>query len=209
MVSNWYSLWRSGSVRHLVLWSGGPDSTLSLKDVLTQTNDPVVALHVSLKFYTEPGRMPKWQYELGLVKTLYPMMQKMFRPFELITNEFKIDHCVISDILIMVPFAAGACNYYKDIGKIWTGDDSVQDDGMMDNALKSAIQLCIFGHRHPKTNLNIDYHPKPGTNRSKQKIREDLGEELWNTAISCRQPYIDGSVCGECESCKERLTTHA
>ena len=194
-------------MRHLVLWSGGPDSTLSLIDAL-KTNDPVVALHVSIKFPPNPGRSPKWEYELNRIRTLYPYLQKKYRPFDINFNEFTLNNCRISDILIMVPFAAGLCNYYQDIGKIWTGDDAVQDDGKMDNALKQAIMLSIFGHRHPGTNLNIDYHPVPGTNRTKQQIRDELGEELWQMAISCRDPMLDGSVCNTCESCLERNSTH-
>ena len=192
-------------MRHLVLLSGGPDSALALKDVLTNTDDPVVVLHVSMIPGTaNPHHPSRWEYELSAVRRLVDQL-KTIRAFEIhYAKHIQENFVCLSDLLILAPYAAGLCNYYKDIEKIWTGDDLEQDDGAIDTAFKTIVMTAIFSKRNPTTNLNIEYCPIPGTNRSKQQIREQLGETLWYLSWSCRNPSIDARECGECESCLER-----
>jgi 7-cyano-7-deazaguanine synthase in queuosine biosynthesis len=62
--------------------------------------------------------------------------------------------------------------------------------------------------RNPKTPVNFDYRPIPGTNRTKQQIRSALGEQLWAMSWSCRSP-VNNEPCGSCHSCHDVRSTHA
>ena len=197
-------------MRSLVFWSGGPDSTLSLLDALRENNDDVIAINIALKCGSGKEILPRWQFELSAVRSMHRYISELVRPFVVHYTEFKEEpYFRIPDMMIFPIYAAGLCNFYKDIRKIWVGDDVQQDDGVMDKSLLDATKICIYPKRFPETILDIEYHPAAGKNRTKQQIREQLGEVLWAMSWSCRSPSLTGQVCWNCESCKERLTTHA
>lgn len=185
-------------MRHLVLLSGGPDSAVCLKKVLTETDDPVVALHVS--FNDEFGR---WRMERAAVEMISLYCRSMFRDFvlEYASCTFPRQHGY-SDIPMLAPFAASIVLGYRDIGKTWLGVDDDQDDKPAGRHFRKALEACVFEERHgipcPR-----EYFPPLDYCMPKREVRAYLGETLWNLTWSCRQPQ-GMDPCGRCRSCINR-----
>jgi 7-cyano-7-deazaguanine synthase in queuosine biosynthesis len=188
-------------MRHLVLWSGGPDSTLALHDALTKTSDPVVAFHADI------APSPRWQHERAAVRRIYDHLRTSIRSFDLVTAQ--VQAADVPDMMLLVPQVAGLLNRYGDIKVIWGGEDArFNGDDSFDRDFQEAIRLCVTPSRFPKTPLNFGYRPIPGTNRTKQQIRTALGEQLWAMAWSCRSP-VNNEPCGACHPCQDVRSTHA
>lgn len=184
--------------------SGGPDSTLALVQALA-TPEPVVALHVSIVSHAR-----RHEYERVACRRIVTRLGREHP--DLAYHEALLkppERAAYADLPVLGAFAAMIVNGYSDIGKTWVGMDLQQDDGAVDAAFCAVMRWAIFPKRFPETRIPEQHSPVPGTNWSKQQIRESLGEELWALTWSCREPSLAGLVCGRCESCIERSTTHA
>lgn len=184
--------------------SGGPDSTLALVQALA-TGEPVAALHVSIVSHAR-----RHEYERLACRRIVACLRREHP--ELAYHEASLTPPArgsFADLPVLGVFAAMLANGYGDIGKTWVGMDLQQDDGAVDAAFCAVMRAAIFPKRFPQTHIPTEHAPAPGTNWSKQRIREALGEELWTLTWSCREPSLTGLTCGRCESCIERSTTHA
>ena len=184
--------------------SGGPDSALALKEALTLYVDPVVAYHVNL---IHP-RQNRYQYELNACQKQVDYCRTNYRYFDYHVASFIAnDEAKYPDVPLLGAFASTICNHYKDIDHIWIGEDDVGDTNDTDKMFYGALMCSIYPARNPNTNLKWTNHPTFGTNRTKQKIREDLGEDLWALTWSCRMPD-NGKPCNKCGSCERRNATY-
>jgi 7-cyano-7-deazaguanine synthase in queuosine biosynthesis len=191
-------------MRHLVMLSGGPDSALALVQALA-SGEPVVALHVLIVTHAR-----RHEYERAACRRIVARLRRDWP--ELDFHEASLtppSRAAYADLPILGAFAAMLANGYGDIGKTWVGMDLQQDDGAVDAAFCTVMRTAIFPKRFPSTWIPTEHSPAPGTNLSKQQIREALGEELWALTWSCRNPGLTGITCGRCESCIERSGTHA
>jgi 7-cyano-7-deazaguanine synthase in queuosine biosynthesis len=184
--------------------SGGPDSTLALVQALA-TGAPVVALHVSIA--SHPRRH---EYERLACRRIIARLRREYS--DLTYHEAAITppaRGAFADLPVLGAFAAMLVNGYGDIVKTWVGMDLQQNDGAADAAFCAVMCSAIFPKRFPRTRIPTEHAPIPGANLNKQQIRAALGEELWTLTWSCREPSLAGLVCGRCERCIERSTTHA
>jgi 7-cyano-7-deazaguanine synthase in queuosine biosynthesis len=198
-------------MRQLVLLSGGPDSALALK-MACETGEPVVALHVNFKQQDDcAGGTVRWRFEQLAAIRLHDWFHHKGYQVDYVEADF-VACCRMryANVPMLGSFAAAICNAYQDIGATWLGMDASQDDGRMDAAFCAVLRAAIAPWRFPQTHLPAIHHPAPGTNWSKQQIREALGEELWALTISCRNPRpLTGEICRDCASCVQRSATHA
>lgn len=190
--------------------SGGADSALALKWAC-ETGEPVVALHVNFKERGEcHSGTARWRYEQLAAIRVHDWLHHKGYVLDYLEADFvKCCQMRFADVPMLGTFAAAVCNSYGDIGSTWLGMDVQQDDGLVDKAFCDVMRAAIFPKRFPQTTIPQHHYPRPGSNWSKQRIREALGEDLWALTFSCRDPRpLTGEVCGHCEGCQERASTH-
>ena len=184
--------------------SGGPDSTLALVEALA-TGAPIIALHVS--FISDARRH---EYERAACRRIVARLRQGHP--DLAYREAAVvppPGSGYADLPVLGVFAAMLVNSFGDIGKIWVGDDTRQGDHSADEAFLTVMRAAALPARFPQMRMPSLYAPAPGTDRSKQEIREALGEPLWELTWSCRRPNLVGAICGACENCVDRNATHA
>lgn len=70
-------------MKRIVLWSGGPDSTKCLIDVLEQTDDEVIAFHLNGDISNEPMDKGVIAGENNAIEQLKPLIEEQYRSFTL------------------------------------------------------------------------------------------------------------------------------
>lgn len=186
-------------MRHLLFLSGGPDSTYSLKKVLTECSDPVVVCFVSMN---DPfGRSV---IEEKAAELIMAYCRGVFRGFEYKRGEiFLPSPYQQPDVTLMAPFASALCNGYRDIGKLWMGCDSATGHEMSaQEHFRRATMNMMLEPRHGVSFPLLQY-PEFEDSVTKRECREYLGETLWSLTWSCRMPK-QGELCGTCFACVAR-----
>lgn len=190
-------------MRHLLFLSGGPDSTYSLRRLLTTTNDPVVVCYVTMN--DQFGRVA---IELHRVDLIVAYCRAIFRDFEFKRGSIMLPSPYAhSDVTLMAPFAAALINGYGDIGKLWMGCDL--SSGGLDSCqehFRRATKNMMF---EPRSGISFpaEQYPDFGETVTKQKCRLYLGETLWKLTWSCRKPSSENKPCELCFACIARNKT--
>lgn len=191
-------------MRHIVLWSGGPDSTKCLIDMLENTNDPVIALHLRGDIPTVPMDPGVIEGELNAIHTLAPIIRERYRDFEL--KEFSHHRFVfgsddhfgneIHTFPLIYMLDDTPTNFYI-ARNSWDRDTTLikdQGTGVGKSQQLSDILCKAAGGSYIAHNLN-----KP-----KVEICYELGDLLPLT-WSCIGPVIEkGKPCGKCSWCRRR-----
>jgi len=205
----------------LLMWSGGVESTSLLKQLLTETDEKVNAVHVSCP--TSAGRV---HLEWGAVCKLEPRLQQI-RPFTLHRVDISFPFDVRDSEVQVVVLPAllrhlGETQFMKGLCL----EDWKDEAGYAGPAMTEATNRARFGRRIADLVLGYMQHDKnhyAGVDLIdwKQKTWEDLspyhesmhwhkaehmrylGPELLALTWSCLTP-VRGSPCGECGTCKLR-----
>lgn len=196
--SNFSHLWSFRGVHHagqaqvtrVIAWSGGPDSTLALKQAL-ETNDPVVAVHVVAA--TESRYLCACR---DATRRLEPELLRI-RPFPVVRYWV---HCeggeseTTDEVTALILCAALA---YDDPVIYWgrCREDRQGCSWINRNSdLERRQQQMLKGLVKDKA---------ANRNLPKSEVRRQLGP-LWDLTWSCLYPTIDLLPCGQCGKCRER-----
>lgn len=189
----------------IVLWSGGPDSTSCLIDLLQHTNEPVIAYHIFL--YKDLGYNPNLNLyaaeyqQFDIVHQLHHVLQQIYRSFELRCYSMSIPQHTEPGIEIgLFPILDAITQN----ATVFTGrctDDQAMHETNLNNTL--FINRNNIARMFGINIIEYNYYHK-----TKKQIREHLGEYLWGLTISCIDPYVDGTPCGNCVRCQQRNITN-
>jgi hypothetical protein len=172
--------------KRVICWSGGPDSTLALMELLRDTEDPITAVTF--------GRMktPSEQSALLRMERLQRILTERFREFEWVR---KPQECWTGTYSIMrigtfvrevMPMLDGGTLYPVS----WGGEFDKRSEWigpLVQDVIGPRIEVKIGGDRY----------------RTKAGIRRALGD-LWEITWSCRGAEKLDHPCGECSKCEER-----
>lgn len=198
------------NIRRIVLWSGGADSTKCLIELLEQTNDPVIALHLHGDLPPTPMDSGVIYGEKQAIATLTPILQKRFRPFQVKSFYHKRfifdeeDHVgdEISTFPLIYTLDGMQTKIYvpRNADDIFTQNEREQQ---WPASLARAVYLgkLLRNELIKTTSIMIDDY---NVHKSKLQIYRELGD-LRNLTWSCIGPVDkQGFHCGKCAWCVER-----
>lgn len=195
------------SVKKLLMWSGGVESTSLLKNLLTETQDEIFAHHIRM---TNPeGRK---DIELHAISVLYPKLAAI-RPFSLSYTDLSICNgkALPNDIKVVGPIGVAAMEYHG--CEVMMTSYSQEDyyarsflDGVSITLPRPSDDHRYYWNERRKLIAAVagkDVHPyHESYDWTKKQHMEYLGDLLQYTH-SCRRP-VNGTPCGKCHSCIER-----
>lgn len=190
----------------IISWSGGPDSTACLIDLLQYTDDPVIAYHIFVKptnasvvtgnyNLDQPGEKLDYQ----AVKKLTPMLKEQFRDFDVrfitITTPQDPDNYHEIGLYPLLIAINNDAIYYS--GRC--AEDTEDDQSWVTN---TSTPLYHFVERRDAIKDFCDLEiVKYNSEKTKKQIRKELGEKIWKLTWSCQLPTSTNKPCGKCPKC--------
>lgn len=180
----------------IVCWSGGPDSTLLLYDMLQK--GPVVALVIHEDSVSRGASMAMRR----CVRILAPQMANVGR-MDLREVWIKGDRSDQSNEQLTINTTAGTiliASQYADPVIYWGRCAHDKDPEFESNEIMNRTFLDRHQEMIEKTCGPVVRH---GYDLTKAKIRERLGM-WWGVTVSCLNHSMSLKPCGVCEKCRER-----
>lgn len=196
-------------MRIMFMWSGGVESTATIKHRLETTDDELFVHYI--RHNSREGRM---RYEDAAVDALLPLLRKI-RPLHYSESSLSLigGHGLAWDFQVLYPIALVAMRHFKceQINRGLCQEDNWHRQGARyyrnqfgngahrHHTLRSALAHMLQGAE----TLDSVAPMLPEYEWPKAKhwqVLGDLGPLTW----SCRRPRIDGVPCGQCHSCRDR-----
>jgi 7-cyano-7-deazaguanine synthase in queuosine biosynthesis len=196
----------------LVMLSGGVDSAFMLYRYLIETDLPVHAHHISMRYPLEP----RWQQEDEATAKIIQNCTNKFRNFNYSESRFDFPFQKYagwdSDLQLLVASRI-APNLEGDpitVALGWNADDleraSVKD--RIERNVTANLWQALCASVYTKKNLNpVLAMPLLEMQLTKQMIIEKMPDDLFALCWSCRQPVLFKNTavpCGKCHACVER-----
>lgn len=191
-------------MRHIVLWSGGIDSTNCLINILTNTNDEVIALHMNGDLPLIPMDPNIIKGERDAIHSMLPILRNRYREFEY--KEFshqrflfdEDDHAgyEVTTFPLIYMLDGTPTVVYLSKNQEEMGEFSELFHSELSNAIKKDRELQSALYQYSTIEFKIYNKEKP-----KAQVYQELGElteYTWSCIGPCKE---EGKQCGECIWC--------
>lgn len=205
MDSNGDAKWTGHMIR-IVNWSGGPDSTYMLVDLLENTDDQIIAHFIKTEAWNPYSHIARHRSVKRLLPHLRPLREFEYRETTLYTEPymkkpFNENHAFANMMIAHmlrdqdVTVNLGRCRYDADLE--WSAKQQrigIRVPSEIDEFVRLVSMFATFEFR----GFDID----------KSTIRNKLGN-LWDMTTSCEFHNSQLNPCNECIKCEERKHAEA
>ena len=207
------------TIRSLVMWSGGLDSTYALARLLEETSDEVYAHHIHLNAPRDDSksRSRRCEFEAQAISRLVAPMKSRYRHFEYTESRADLTAfpCFARDTTTAMFFAAqlAMSRGFTPFDRIIVGVDDEDPrwrPGTELYALRRTLLNRILRSVWESEEIPFLYvfYPRP----SRADAYAYLGEDLAPLTVSCRHPEAGGlgfaddnlRPCNACAKCRSR-----
>ena len=207
------------TIRSLVMWSGGLNSTYALARLLDETRDEVFAHHIHLNAPRDDGktRSRRCEFEAQAISRLVAPLRTRYRNFEYSESRADLTAFPIfaRDATTAVFFAAqlAMSRGFTPLDRILIGVDD-EDPRWRPGTELYALRRILINRilRAVWESEEVPYfyvfHPRP----ARADVFAFLGDELAPLTVSCRHPeagelgFVDDDLrpCRACPKCRSR-----
>jgi len=193
-----------------VMLSGGLDSTYLLWHLLSRTELPVHAHHVSMQC----GDNMRWKHELEAVKLIYRYLKTNVRDFKMTFSKYVAKETpyrgMDSDIMMVHSIRHAPSDNVAKLVSIHMGALASDFDIPQNKARSEAgININLWDAllaSYTATNINPRIHTILRDMKiTKREMIEKMPVELYDVTWSCRAPKTYQEPCGTCNPCKYRI----
>jgi len=184
------------------MFSGGLDSTATLKLILTETKNEVIAHHISIRMWP-----PRWMPEDESSDKCLAYFKDHYRQFTVSKSLFSVDECPgrVNSVALVAALGALCARSFK-ANVVVTGhkkDDTLFASTPQEWQKRRDVESSFLNLLFPSACWTY-----PIIDWSKEQLKNYLEPELFKLTWSCRREWVDEKGhfvhCGRCFACQAR-----